>query len=529
MNEYDYIIVGGGSAGCVLASRLSEDDAVSVCLVEAGPDDKSWMLHVPFGMSLTVPSKRYNWAYETVAQAGLGGRRGYQPRGKVLGGSSAINAMAYIRGHAADYDDWAAAGNPGWSFDDLLPLFRAAENNERGADAFHGVGGPLNVADLRSPHPASLAFVEAARQAGHRLTADFNGASQEGAGLFQVTQKGGRRCSAATAYLGPTVRARPNLTILTETHALKLRFGARTCTGVEVSRRGRRMTLLARRETLLAAGTFGSPQLLLLSGIGPHEELRRHAIAPVHVLPGVGLGLQDHIDVIANWASPCASLLGRTPRGLWTLLRGVGEYRRDQRGVLTSNVAEGCAFLKTDARMQRPDLQMHFLIGPAVDHGRVRPPYQGFSLHVCVLRPKSAGSVTLASSDPLAAPLIDPGFLNHPDDLATLVRGLRLAHDIVRQSALDRFRGPCMSGDEGLDDAALAAHVRSRADTVYHPVGTCRMGNDGMAVTDTSLRVRGIERLRVADASIMPTLIGGNTNAPAIMIGEKAARLLRQA
>ena len=529
MNEFDYVVVGGGSAGCVLAARLSEDGKSTVCLVEAGPDDASWMLHVPIGMSFTVPSRRFNWAYETVPQAGLGGRRGYQPRGKVLGGSTAINAMAYIRGHAGDYDDWAAMGNPGWSFAELLPLFRASENNQRGADAYHGADGPLSVADLRSPHPASLAFVAAARQAGHARNPDFNGASQVGAGLFQVTQTGGRRCSAASAYLGPAVRARRNLSIMTGAHALRLLFDGRACTGVEISAAGRNRTLRARRETVLCAGAFGSPQLLLLSGVGPAEELARHGIAVRHELPGVGRNLQDHIDAVASWTSPCKTLLGRTPRGVLNLLGAIGEYRRDKRGVLTSNIAEGGAFLRTDPELPRPDVQMHFTIGPVADHGRVRPPFQGYSVHVCVLRPKSRGTVRLASADPLAAPCIDPQFLSHDDDLQTLVRGMRLVQGIGRQGALDEFRGANFSGEDGLDDAQLAAHLRTRADTVYHPVGTCAMGTGELAVTSPELRVHGIEGLRVADASIMPTLIGGNTNAPTIMIGEKAAALMRAA
>lgn len=528
-SEFDYVVIGGGSAGCVLAARLSEDGRATVCLLEAGPDDKSWMLHVPFGLTLTVPSRRFNWAFETVAQPGLNGRRGYQPRGKVLGGSSAINAMAYIRGHAGDYDDWARAGCTGWGFADVLPVFRDSEGNERGADAYHGDRGPLNVADLRSPHPASLAFVAAGVQAGHAANADFNGATQDGIGLHQVTQKGGRRWSAASAYLTPAARARTNLTILTGAHATRLLLDGHACTGVEVRHGGQALTLKVRRETVLSAGAFGSPQLLLLSGIGPEEELHAHGIPVRHALPGVGRNLQDHIDAVGSWTSPCRTLLGRTPRGIFEVLAGIGPYRRDKRGVLTSNIAEANAFLKTDPSLERPDVQLHFGIGPVADHGRSRPPYQGFSIHVCVLRPRSVGSVGLHSADPFAAPRIDPAFLSHDDDLRMLARGMRLVQEIARQSALDAFRGRSMAGDEGLDDDALMAHLRTCADTVYHPVGTCRMGIDAMAVTAPDLRVHGVEGLRVADASIMPTLIGGNTNAPAIMIGEKAAALMRAA
>jgi len=524
MNEFDYVVVGGGSAGCAVAARLAEDATAHVCLVEAGGDGRSFLIDTPILLAVTVPNRLYNWAFETEPQPGLGGRRGYQPRGKALGGSSAINAMVYMRGHPGDYDDWAAAGNPGWSWREVLPAFRRGEHNERGADEHHGTGGPLNVADVRSPNPISLAFVEAGVQAGHSRNADFNGAGQSGVGLYQVTQKNGRRWSAARAYLD-TARVRGNLTVRTGTHALRLLMDGKACVGVETTRG----TLRGRRETILSCGAFGSPQLLLLSGIGPREELARHGIALRHELPGVGRNLQDHPDYVIGYLSSAPGLLGLTPRGLMNLARGIGAFRREGRGILSSNIAEAGGFLASEPGLERPNLQLHFTIGLVADHGRDRKPRYGFSCHVCVLRPKSRGRVALRSADPLAPPLIDPVFLAEDDDVAQLARGVGLTMEILRQSALTPFRGANVFGEDWITGDALVDLVRKRADTVYHPAGTCRMGAGEDAVVDAQLRVRGVERLRVADASIMPTLIGGNTNAPAIMIGERCAEFVRSA
>jgi len=524
MNEFDYVVVGGGSAGCAVAARLAEDTAVRVCLVEAGGDGRSFLIDTPVLLAVTVPRRLHNWAFETEPQPGLGGRRGYQPRGKALGGSSAINAMIYMRGHPGDYDDWAAAGNPGWSWRDVLPFFLRAENNERGADEYHGTGGPLNVADVRSPNPVSLAFVEAGVEAGHARNADFNGTNQSGVGLYQVTQKNGRRWSAARAYVDAAA-ARGNLSVRTGTHALRLRLDGKACVGVETTRG----TLRARRETILSGGTFGSPQLLMHSGIGPGEELARNGIALRHELPGVGRNLQDHPDYVIGYLSSAPGLLGLTPRGLMNLAGGIGAFRRDGRGILTSNVAEAGGFLASEPGLERPNLQLHFTIGLVADHGRDRKPRYGFSCHVCVLRSKSRGRVALCSADPLAPPLIDPAFLAEKEDMAQLMRGVELTMEILRQPALAPFRGANVFGEDWITGAALVDLIRKRADTIYHPAGTCRMGAANDAVVDAQLRVRGIENLRVADASIMPTLIGGNTNAPAIMIGERCADFLRSA
>jgi choline dehydrogenase-like flavoprotein len=526
----DYLIVGGGSAGCVLAARLSEDPSVEVTLLEAGPGDSSVLIHCPAGLALLALTGRANWQFETVPQPGLNGRRGYVPRGKVLGGSSAINAMIYTRGHRADYDGWAAAGNPGWSWGEVLPYFRRAEHNERGADAFHGVGGPLNVMDLRSPHRFGPIFVEAARQAGYPENRDFNGASQEGVGLYQVTHKDGERCSAARAYLTPN-RDRPNLRVITQAPATRVLLDGRRAVGVRYRQGGQDKELRARREVVLSAGALLSPQLLMLSGIGPGEHLRQHGIPVVHDLPGVGRNLHDHVDVVQVIDAPhLTDLFGLSLRGMVNAARAVLEWRRHRTGLLTTNFGEAGGFIRSTPAEPLPDLQLHFVIGKLVDHGRRIVLGHGYSCHVCLLRPKSRGALTLASADAFAPPRIDPNFLAEADDLRRLVLGFRAMRHILGQPALAGHRGRELAASAAArDDAAIEAFIRSHADTIYHPVGTCRMGPGPLDVVDAQLRVRGIEGLRVADASIMPAIVGGNTNAPVIMIGEKAADLVRQA
>jgi choline dehydrogenase-like flavoprotein len=530
MNEFDYVIVGGGSAGCVLAGTLSENPAITVCLVEAGPVDRSVLIHCPAGLALLGKTGKLNWAFETVPQAGLGGRRGYQPRGKVLGGSSSVNAMIYVRGAAEDYDGWAAVGNAGWGWADVLPYFKRAEHNERGADEFHGSGGPLNVMDLRSPHRFGPIFVEAARQAGYPVNRDFNGERQEGVGLYQVTHKNGERFSAAKAYLTPHL-GRPNLHVLTDTQTRRIVFEGRRAVGIEVRANGATRTLRARREVLLSAGALQSPQLLMLSGVGPAAQLRAHGIEVVRDVPGVGRNLHDHVDVVQVLDAPhLKDLFGLSLAGAWNALKGIAEWRRHRRGVLTTNFAEAGGFIRSDDGVERPDLQLHFVVGKLVDHGRKTVFGHGYSCHVCLLQPKSRGSLTLASADPMAAPLIDPNFLAERDDVDRLVRGFKAMRRILQQPALAGHGARELATSAGAQsDAEIEAFVRSHADTIYHPVGSCRMGNGPLDVVDAELKVRGVDALRVVDASIMPTIVSGNTNAPTIMIAAKAAAMIKAA
>ncbi len=524
----DYVIVGGGSSGCALAGRLSEDANAQVLLLEAGGKGDNWLINTPAAVVLMVPKKINNWAFETVPQPGLNGRKGFQPRGKVLGGSSSINAMAYIRGHRSDYDHWAALGNSGWSFDEVLPYFKRAEDNRRIRNEWHGQGGPLVVSDLQTDNPFQDHFLEAGRQVGYPVSQDFNGPEQEGVGLYQVTQENGERWSSYRGYVKPHLGVRSNLQVETGAQTQRVLFEGKRAVGVEYRQGGSIQTVMARKEVILSAGAFQSPQLLMLSGIGDAAELQKHGIPVVHHLPGVGKNLKDHPDFIFGYKSDDINLLGISLKGGLHLLKQIGRYRRERRGLISSNFAEGGAFLKTSPELPAPNIQLHFVIALVDDHARTLHTGHGLSCHVCLLRPRSTGTVTLRDSNPDSPPVIDPQFLSDPADVEELVAGYKMTEKLMKAPALAKFvTADPFTADVKTDDD-IRAILRKRTDTVYHPVGTCKMGSDDMAVVDASLRVHGVEGLRVVDASIMPTIIGGNTNAPAIMIAEKAADLIRQ-
>ena len=527
---FDYIFIGGGSAGCVLAARLTENPAINVALLEAGPADKSMLIHCPAGLAVMAKTGMANWGFETVPQAGLNGRSGYQPRGKVLGGSSAINAMIYTRGHRDDYDHWAAQGNPGWGYDDVLPYFKKAERNARGADPFHGADGPLHVMDLSNPNRYSGVFVQAGVQAGFCENTDFNGAQQEGVGLYQVTHHNGERCSAAKAYLTPHL-TRANLHIYTGAHTTRLLLERKRAVGVEFYHEGEVKQLKTSREVLLCAGALQSPQILMLSGIGPHEHLLENGIATLHDLPGVGENLHDHPDVVLVMNAPQATeLLGMSLRGIVRTLKGIFEWRNHRSGILTTNFAEAGGFIKSQPSEAIPDLQLHFVVGKLINHGRTTSMGHGYSCHVCLLRPHSRGSVKLESKDPMAAPLIDPNFFGQRDDMDRMIQGFKHMRNILTQPALAEIGGRELAASIGAKtDAQIEHFIRDHADTIYHPVGSCRMGKGTFDVVDAQLRVRGLQGLRVVDASIMPRVVGGNTNAPVIMIAEKAADMIKAA
>ncbi|MEM5317481.1 GMC family oxidoreductase N-terminal domain-containing protein [Paraburkholderia sp. JHI869] len=527
--QYDYIIVGGGSGGASLAGRLADRcPQASIALVEAGPHTaRNPFVNMPLGVAALVPFRtKNNYAFETVPQPGLAGRRGYQPRGRGFGGSSNINAMIYTRGHPLDYDEWAQLGCTGWAWRDVLPYFLRAEDNERGASAWHGAGGPLGVADLRERNPVAARFVEAAREAGFRLNDDFNGEDQEGVGFYQVTQRGGERCTVARAYLYG--RERPNLHLIPNATVLRVTFDGTRASGVELARGAAIETLQARAEVILAAGAFNSPQVLMCSGIGPADELRALGIAVRHDAPEVGRNLIDHIDFTFNKRVHSSDTVGYSLRGAARMTAGFVRYLHGRRGMLTTNVAEAGGFLKSRPELDRPDLQLHFCTALVDDHSRRLHWGHGYSLHVCVLRPASRGTVTLASADARVAPVIDPRFLSDPRDLEALMQGARLARRILDAPALAQLGGRELYTHGGENDAQLRETIAQHADTIYHPVATCRMGGDAHSVVDAQLRVRGVTGLRIADASIMPTLIGGNTNAPSVMIGERAADFIAQ-
>lgn len=521
---YDYVIVGAGSAGCVLANRLSADPDKRVLLLEAGGRDWNPLIHMPAGIAKLVFDRSINWNYLTEPEPQLNERRLYWPRGRVLGGCSSINAMCYVRGQPEDYDGWASAGNPGWSFADVLPYFRKSERQKRGASPYHGVDGALVVEDLRDRNPLTDVFVEAGAHIGLPRNDDFNGAQQEGIGYYQVTQDGGRRCSTAVAYLKPAT-GRRNLTVETGSLAERLVIRDGRAVAVEYRRGGRTHAAHCDGEILVCGGSINSPQLLMLSGVGPADHLREIGIPVVMDLPGVGANLQDHLDVCTLYKSkqPVTydfKLLDEVRIGL--------QYIFSKRGPGVSNVAEAGGFLRSShASDGRPDIQLHFVPAQLDDHGRNRLPGHGFTLHACHLQPRSRGHIRLRSAHSDAPPRIFANYLQERQDLDVLIEAAVISRQIFNSKPFDAFRGnEVFPGPQATTREALAEFIRRKAETVYHPVGTCRMGPDQDCVVDASLRVHGIAGLRVVDASIMPTIVSGNTNAPTIMIAEKAADMI---
>lgn len=530
MTQYDFIIVGGGSAGCVLASRLSEDPNVEVCLLEAGGKDNSPLIHTPVGVAAIMPTKIHNWGFETVPQPGLNGRKGYQPRGKTLGGSSSINAMMYARGHQYDYDLWQELGNAGWSYQECLPYFKKAENNEQHHDDYHGQGGPLNVANLRSPSRMIERYLDACESIGVPRNPDINGAEQFGAMATQVTQVNGERCSAAKAYLTPNL-ARPNLTVVTNATVHKILFEGKTAVGIEYGSKGQSFQVGARKEVILSAGAFGSPQILMLSGVGASEELAVHDIPVVNELAGVGQNLQDHIDLIHSYkCSDKHETFGISLQMSADMTKALPLWLKQRTGKMTSNFAEGIGFFYSDDDLTVPDLEFVFVVAVVDDHARKIHMSHGFSSHVTLLRPKSRGSVTLTSGNPYDPPKIDPAFFSDPEDMEVMIKGWKKQHQMLESAAFDDVRGANFYPVDAMDDQAIEQDIRNRADTQYHPVGTCKMGvaDDPNAVVDHNLKVYGLNHLRVVDASIMPTLVGANTNAPTIMIAEKISDQIKK-
>ena len=527
--EYDYIVVGAGSAGCVMANRLSADANSKVLVLEAGPIDKTPFIKIPGAFAYFMFSKKYNWAYEAEPVDDIrDGEPMFCPRGKTLGGSSAVNAMVYIRGHKSDYDHWQALGNQGWGYNDLLPYFKNSECNERGGDAYHGDSGPLNVSNVVNDYKVNDAFIEGAQQAGYPLNNDFNGPQLEGAGFYQFTIKDGERCGVSRAYLKPAMD-RKNLNVECEATVKRIIFEGKKAVGVEYIQKGKSQSVYANKEVLICGGTFNSPQTLMLSGIGDKQALAEQGIALVHHLPGVGKNLQEHADACVLTTSLKKDGFSIGPVGLAKMLPDVVKYMRTKKGKLANSITQAGAFLKSSPEVSVPDIQMHFVPLLFDDNGRDLKLLagHGYSCHVCVLRPKSRGSVSLRSNNPMDSIKIDFNFFDKKEDENVLINGIRVARKILAAQAFDEYRDEEIHpGIDAQSDEEILNKCKERLGLVYHPVGTCKMGHDAMAVVDDELKVHGVENLRVIDASIMPTLISGNTNATTIVIAEKAAEMI---
>ncbi len=530
--EFDYVVVGGGSAGCCVAGRLSEDAGTSICLLEAGGSDDAVLVRAPLGFALTAPFNINSWGYNTIPQVGFNGRRGFQPRGKVMGGSSSVNAMVYTRGNHNDYKQWAALGNPGWSYEDVLPYFKKAEHNECfGANEYRGVGGPLNVCYLPSPSPLNQAFIKACNEQGIPSNPDYNGEKQFGVSPGQVTQKGGERWNAARAYIDPH-RHQDNLKVVSQAHATQIVFEGKRAVGVKYLINGVPHEVRAKREVIVSGGAFGSPQLLMLSGVGPALHLQDMGIPLVHELPGVGQNLQDHVTTVLIYKTAVVDhAMGYSLKGTWNMIKAIWEWRTQRKGWVTSNVSETQGFVSTQGNTDHPNIQLALCTAVIDDHARKMHWGHGYTLHVTLMRPKSRGSVTLASNNPLDKPLIDPAFFKEAEDIDTMIDATKLGLKVMSSKALAAYRGPMIYPVDEQNTDQIRAFLREHSDTEYHPVGTCKMGpaSDAMAVVDADLRVHGLDGIRVVDASIMPNLVSGNTNAPTIMIAEKAVDAIRSA